>query len=118
MDAKAETPEWVWPEIEFRSLPPRPSAIPPNPIPPPQPYLRLHDWFRGLTVNEAFLSLAELLALIDRDAPAFRVVQGASGGLLMPVAMTILLRAAGPDRIGRLMTPRLLAMRSASTRGL
>ncbi|WP_306357932.1 MULTISPECIES: hypothetical protein [unclassified Nocardia] len=23
---KADTPEWVWPEIEFRPLPPRPPA--------------------------------------------------------------------------------------------
>ncbi|MBF6175534.1 DHA2 family efflux MFS transporter permease subunit [Nocardia blacklockiae] len=41
---------------------------------------------------------------------AFRVVQGASGGLLMPVAMTILLRAAGPDRLGRLMSTLGLAI--------
>ncbi|MEV0682687.1 DHA2 family efflux MFS transporter permease subunit [Nocardia sp. NPDC050378] len=41
---------------------------------------------------------------------AFRVVQGASGGLLMPVAMTILLRAAGPDGLGRLMSTLGLAI--------
>ncbi|MGW0248611.1 DHA2 family efflux MFS transporter permease subunit [Nocardia goodfellowii] len=41
---------------------------------------------------------------------AFRVVQGATGGLLMPVAMTILLRAAGPDRLGRLMSTLGLAI--------
>ncbi|MEU9867129.1 DHA2 family efflux MFS transporter permease subunit [Actinomadura sp. NPDC048021] len=35
---------------------------------------------------------------------AFRVVQGFSGGLVMPVGMTILLRAAGPERLGRLMS--------------
>src|ERR671921_905132 len=34
---------------------------------------------------------------------AFRVVQGLGGGMLMPLGMTILTRAAGPDRIGRLM---------------
>ncbi|GAA3599302.1 DHA2 family efflux MFS transporter permease subunit [Nonomuraea rosea] len=43
----------------------------------------------------------------------FRVAQGAAGALLMPVAQTILARAAGPDRMGRVMTlvgvPALLA---------
>lgn len=34
---------------------------------------------------------------------AFRVVQGLGGGLLMPLGMTIMTRAAGPHRMGRLM---------------
>jgi EmrB/QacA subfamily drug resistance transporter len=33
----------------------------------------------------------------------FRVLQGLGGGMLMPLGMTILTRAAGPQRIGRLM---------------
>ncbi len=33
----------------------------------------------------------------------FRVLQGLGGGMLLPLGMTILTRAAGPDRIGRLM---------------
>jgi EmrB/QacA subfamily drug resistance transporter len=33
----------------------------------------------------------------------FRVLQGLGGGMLMPVGMTILTRAAGPERIGRIM---------------
>jgi EmrB/QacA subfamily drug resistance transporter len=33
----------------------------------------------------------------------FRVLQGFGGGMLMPLGMTILTRAAGPERIGRLM---------------
>jgi EmrB/QacA subfamily drug resistance transporter len=33
----------------------------------------------------------------------FRVVQGLGGGLLMPLGMTIMTRAAGPKRMGRLM---------------
>ncbi|MFE0074714.1 DHA2 family efflux MFS transporter permease subunit [Nonomuraea sp. NPDC059023] len=33
----------------------------------------------------------------------FRVVQGLGGGMLMPLAMTIMARAAGPHRIGRVM---------------
>ena len=34
---------------------------------------------------------------------AFRVLQGLGGGMLMPLGMTILTRAAGPERIGRVM---------------
>lgn len=33
----------------------------------------------------------------------YRVVQGLGGGMLMPLGMTIMTRAAGPARIGRLM---------------
>jgi EmrB/QacA subfamily drug resistance transporter len=44
---------------------------------------------------------------------AFRVLQGLGGGLVMPVGMTILALAAGPDRMGRVMAlvgiPMLLA---------
>jgi EmrB/QacA subfamily drug resistance transporter len=35
---------------------------------------------------------------------AFRVVQGFGAGLIMPVGQTILARAAGPQRIGRVMS--------------
>lgn len=34
---------------------------------------------------------------------AYRVVQGLGGGMLMPLGMTIMTRAAGPERMGRLM---------------
>src|SRR5215210_7606967 len=34
---------------------------------------------------------------------AFRVLQGLGGGMLMPAGMTILTRAAGPGRVGRVM---------------
>jgi MFS family permease len=34
---------------------------------------------------------------------AFRVLQGVGGGMLMPLAQTILAQAAGPQRIGRVM---------------
>ena len=34
----------------------------------------------------------------------FRVLQGLGGGMLMPLGMTILTRAAGPRRIGRVMS--------------
>ncbi len=33
----------------------------------------------------------------------FRVLQGLGGGMLMPLGMTIMTRAAGPARMGRLM---------------
>src|SRR5689334_14534183 len=33
----------------------------------------------------------------------FRILQGLGGGMLMPLGMTIMTRAAGPHRIGRLM---------------
>src|SRR4051812_9270535 len=33
----------------------------------------------------------------------FRVIQGLGGGMLMPAGMTILTRAAGPQRVGRIM---------------
>lgn len=34
---------------------------------------------------------------------AFRVVQGIGGGMLLPLAQTILAQAAGPERLGRVM---------------
>jgi EmrB/QacA subfamily drug resistance transporter len=34
---------------------------------------------------------------------AFRVLQGLGGGMIIPLAQTILARAAGPDRVGRVM---------------
>src|SRR3954466_3517333 len=34
---------------------------------------------------------------------AFRILQGLGGGMLMPAGMTILTRAAGPQRVGRVM---------------
>ncbi|MEU6643336.1 DHA2 family efflux MFS transporter permease subunit [Saccharomonospora sp. NPDC046836] len=34
---------------------------------------------------------------------AFRVIQGLGGGMLMPAGMTIMIRAAGPQRVGRVM---------------
>ena len=34
----------------------------------------------------------------------FRVLQGLGGGLIMPVSMTVLAQAAGPQRIGRVMS--------------
>jgi EmrB/QacA subfamily drug resistance transporter len=35
---------------------------------------------------------------------AFRVLQGLGGGMIMPICMTLLARAAGPQRMGRVMS--------------
>ncbi|MEN3309332.1 MAG: hypothetical protein V7603_5534 [Micromonosporaceae bacterium] len=35
---------------------------------------------------------------------AFRILQGLGGGMIMPIAMTILVQAAGPNRLGRAMS--------------
>jgi EmrB/QacA subfamily drug resistance transporter len=35
---------------------------------------------------------------------AFRVLQGLGGGMIMPAGMTILTQAAGPERVGRIMS--------------
>jgi EmrB/QacA subfamily drug resistance transporter len=35
---------------------------------------------------------------------AFRVLQGLGGGMIMPAGMTIMTRAAGPSRVGRVMS--------------
>ena len=39
----------------------------------------------------------------SRCSSLFRVLQGLGGGMLMPLGMTILTRAAGPERVGRVM---------------
>ncbi|SEH10421.1 DHA2 family efflux MFS transporter permease subunit [Thermoleophilum album] len=44
------------------------------------------------------------LAWSDTSLIAFRILQGLGGGLIMPVGMTILTRAAGPHRLGRVMS--------------
>ena len=59
-------------------------------------------WLASLA---AFLA-GSLLCGIAWSAPsliAFRVVQGLGGGMLLPLAQTILAQAAGPERLGRLM---------------
>ena len=57
-------------------------------------------WMMALTV---FL-IGSLLCGLAWNLPAliaFRVVQGIGGGMVLPVTLTILTRAAGRDRIGR-----------------
>jgi EmrB/QacA subfamily drug resistance transporter len=51
-------------------------------------------------------TLGSVLCAAASDLPqliAFRVVQGLGGGMLMPLGMTILTKAAGPERVGRVM---------------
>src|SRR5690606_34234242 len=58
----------------------------------------------------AFGSLLAAAAWNIESLIAFRVVQGLGGGLLMPVGMTVLLRAADPERLGRAMSTMGLAI--------
>jgi len=54
----------------------------------------------------ALFTLGSALCAIATDINmliAFRVLQGLGGGMLMPLGMTIMTRAAGPHRMGRLM---------------
>jgi EmrB/QacA subfamily drug resistance transporter len=51
------------------------------------------------TAGSALCSTAQSLEMLV----GFRVLQGLGGGMLMPLGMTILTRAAGPGRLGRVM---------------
>ncbi|TYL49669.1 DHA2 family efflux MFS transporter permease subunit [Nocardioides sp. BGMRC 2183] len=51
------------------------------------------------TIGSVLCALADSLPMLV----GFRVVQGLGGGMLMPLGMTILTRAAGPHRVGRVM---------------
>jgi EmrB/QacA subfamily drug resistance transporter len=51
------------------------------------------------TAGSALCSTATSLEMLV----AFRVLQGLGGGMLMPLGMTIMTRAAGPARLGRVM---------------
>src|SRR3954464_14357620 len=51
------------------------------------------------TAGSALCSTASSLEILV----GFRVLQGLGGGMLMPLGMTILTRAAGPERLGRVM---------------
>ncbi|RMI40702.1 DHA2 family efflux MFS transporter permease subunit [Actinomadura harenae] len=65
-----------------------------------------------LTAVSAF-AVGSVLAGLAWDVPsmiAFRVVQGLAGGLVMPAGMTILIRAARPEELGRLMGTNGLAI--------
>ncbi len=51
------------------------------------------------TIGSVLCALADSLQALV----AYRVLQGLGGGMLMPLGMTILTRAAGPERVGRVM---------------
>jgi EmrB/QacA subfamily drug resistance transporter len=54
----------------------------------------------------ALFTAGSVLCAFANDLPMlvfFRVLQGLGGGMLMPLGMTILTRAAGPHRVGRVM---------------
>jgi EmrB/QacA subfamily drug resistance transporter len=51
------------------------------------------------TLGSALCALADSINMLI----AFRVLQGLGGGMLMPLGMTIMTKAAGPHRMGRLM---------------
>ncbi len=51
------------------------------------------------TAGSVLCAIADSLQVLV----VFRVLQGLGGGMLMPLGMTILTRAAGPERIGRVM---------------
>jgi EmrB/QacA subfamily drug resistance transporter len=61
---------------------------------------RLYMLSIGLFVAGSALSGAAWSA---ESLIAFRILQGLGGGMLMPAGMTILTRAAGPQRVGRVM---------------
>lgn len=52
------------------------------------------------TLGSALCATANSIGMLI----AFRVLQGLGGGMLMPVGMTIMTRAAGPARVGRVMS--------------
>ena len=50
-----------------------------------------------------FGSVASGLAWSAESLIGFRILQGFGGGMIMPLGMTILTQAAGPERIGRVL---------------
>ena len=73
------------------------------------PQARLDDVVGAFVVTSALCGLAwSAESLI-----AFRVLQGLAGGMIMPIGMITLAQAAGPERMGRVMSvvgvPMLLA---------
>jgi MFS family permease len=67
-------------------------------------------------ITIALFTLASMACGIAQNLPElviFRVLQGLGGGMLMPIGMTIIMRAVGPQNMGRVMgifgIPMLLA---------
>jgi EmrB/QacA subfamily drug resistance transporter len=62
-----------------------------------------HMWMVSLTL----FTLGSALCGVAWSAQSlifFRILQGLGGGMIMPVGQTVLARAAGPQRIGRVMS--------------
>jgi len=60
-------------------------------------------WITSLVLFTAGSALAGLSWSIE-SLIGFRVLQGLGGGMMLPVAQTIIARAAGPHRLGRAMS--------------
>ena len=67
-------------------------------------------------ITIALFTLASMACGIAQNLPeliVFRILQGVGGGMLMPIGMTIILQAVGPENMGRVMgifgVPMLLA---------
>src|SRR5262245_49806693 len=60
-------------------------------------------WLAALSVFIVGSALAALAWSIG-SLIAFRVVQGLGGGMILPVGQTMLAQAAGPQRLGRVMS--------------
>ena len=61
-------------------------------------------WIVSLVIFLAGSALAGAAWSASSSLIAFRVVQGVGGGIIMPVGETILAEAAGPQRMGRVMS--------------
>ncbi|HEY1778608.1 MAG TPA: DHA2 family efflux MFS transporter permease subunit [Solirubrobacteraceae bacterium] len=75
---------------------------------------------RVFLVSLGLFTLGSLLcglATSDTELIAFRVLQGAGGGMIMPLAQIIMADAAGPKRMGRVMGLVAVPMMLAPTLG-
>lgn len=62
------TPEWIWPAVDFASLPPLP-AVAATPLPPPRKYRRLHQWLVDQNAHRLIVSSSRLEELVDGGLP-------------------------------------------------
>lgn len=73
--------------------------------------------FIGTVVAFVFGSVLCAFATTITQLIAFRMVQGAGGGMLMPVGMMVMTRESGPLRLGRLMAILSIPMQLAPIAG-
>lgn len=81
-EMRAVTPEWIWPDVDFKTLP-RPAAIEADPVPPPQKYQRWHEWFLAQTADPLLVEHRQADALVDGGLP-----EGRSPGCFPPTFWT------------------------------